>query len=519
MSARTAPAAVVLIRSSAYNSLPSPGNRVGTGDASNMPTIQATTGNNAIKTATGAHHFRIVGCHIRGPSTLLQDAVVKIGGGETQLSQFPTDITIDRCIVRGDATVGLRRGIQLDGIRCAVVDSYVYDCKEAGADTQAIWAYTTPGPLKIVNNYLEASGENLMFGGAALPITGQTPCDIEIRRNYFYKPTAWKSLSWSVKNSFELKTGNRVLIEGNVFENNWLNAQNGFAILFSAKDGDGGASWNSCNDITFRHNKVLNVDQGMNIDNGDVGAEGMARVSVENNFLSVVGQETSQGRMFQILQGPTSLFINHNTGFISNADGAVIVAENTPKADLFQFKNNLTSAGLYGVAGTGTGIGTATLDGHFTNYTFTNNALIAGSGYTYPSNTWFPANTTAVKFTNYAGGDYSLASDSDYKAGAANDATDNTDLGADWTALNEAVLHTVDGQWGSEPATYTDHTYTNAELPRTYVDSSYANQTGTEWICTTAAEFTTALAGCAIGDIITLTAGNTFTGSFTLRNI
>ena len=60
-SKRANPDPVVLIRSSAYNSLPSPGNRVGPGDASNMPVIQASTGNSAFVTASGAHHYRLVG--------------------------------------------------------------------------------------------------------------------------------------------------------------------------------------------------------------------------------------------------------------------------------------------------------------------------------------------------------------------------------------------------------------------------------------------------------------------------
>ena len=35
-----------------------------------------------------------------------------------------------------------------------------------GADTQAVISYHTPGPIKIVNNYLQAAGENILLGGA-----------------------------------------------------------------------------------------------------------------------------------------------------------------------------------------------------------------------------------------------------------------------------------------------------------------------------------------------------------------
>lgn len=87
---------------------------------------------------------------------------------------------------------------------------------------------------------------------------------------------------------------------------------------------------------------------------------------------------------------------------------------------------------------------------------------------------------------------------------------------------------------GSEPATYTDNAYTNAEMPRQYINTTYQTQTGNLWTVTlttggstagtgtgnrTDCSLAYALANCAVGDIIEITAGNTITGSFTLRNI
>ena len=43
--------------------------------------------------------------------------------------------------------------------------------------------------LKIYNNFLEASGENVMFGGSESEVN---PTDIEIRRNHLFKPLLWK---------------------------------------------------------------------------------------------------------------------------------------------------------------------------------------------------------------------------------------------------------------------------------------------------------------------------------------
>ena len=87
-------------------------------------------------------------------------------GAATALSEVPHDIVVDRCYVHGTATADLQRGIVLNGARQAVVDSWVSDVHSADIDSQAILGWAGPGPFKIVNNYLEASGENVMFGGA-----------------------------------------------------------------------------------------------------------------------------------------------------------------------------------------------------------------------------------------------------------------------------------------------------------------------------------------------------------------
>ena len=73
----------------------------------------------------------------------------------------------------------------------------------------------------IEDNYLEASGQNFMLGGAAPGINGIVPSDVVFRRNHVTRPAAWRRESWSVKNLFELKNGRRVLVEGNLFETHW----------------------------------------------------------------------------------------------------------------------------------------------------------------------------------------------------------------------------------------------------------------------------------------------------------
>ena len=221
----------IVIRTSA--TLPPEGARVTPSHASLMPKLEAFSGS-VINTAPGAHHYRFVGIEIRPASGTFLYNLVLLGNGETSVDQLPHHIVFDRCYLHGDPQAGTRRGIAMNGAHLAVIDSYLADFKEAGADSQAVGGWAGPGPFKIVNNYLEGAGENVMFGGADPVIRDVVPSDIEIRGNHIAKPLTWRigdptyaGTPWTVKNLLELKNARRVLIEGNLFEYSWAHAQGG----------------------------------------------------------------------------------------------------------------------------------------------------------------------------------------------------------------------------------------------------------------------------------------------------
>src|SRR5205807_4483240 len=113
----------------------------------------------------------------------------------------------------------LRRGVAFQGTQLAIIDSTVNEIHQTGNDTQTIGGWNGDGPFLIQNNRLEASGENILFGGAVpdadLDAQGNSPVipsDIEIIGNYFFKPLRWKvgdptfaGIHWSVKNLLEIK--------------------------------------------------------------------------------------------------------------------------------------------------------------------------------------------------------------------------------------------------------------------------------------------------------------------------
>ena len=127
-----------------------------------------TAADAALRTAAGAHHWRIAYLEF-GASYQGNGDIVQIGDGssaQNSLDKVPHDIVLSHLYIHGDPVWGQKRGIALNAAAVTIRDSHISDCKGVGQDTQAIGGWNGPGPYTIENNYLEAAGENVMFGGA-----------------------------------------------------------------------------------------------------------------------------------------------------------------------------------------------------------------------------------------------------------------------------------------------------------------------------------------------------------------
>ena len=436
----------ITIRTSAPDTrLPPPGGRVDPSYAGVMPRLEA--GSRAvIATAPGAHHYRFVGIEIRPKARASLVNLVELGAGEPTAELVPSHLIFDRCYLHGDAEKGTRRGIAMNSRNTAVVNSYLSDFKAVGADSQAISGWAGAGPFKIENNYLEAAGENLMFGGGDPVIRNLVPSDIEIRGNHVAKPLRWKvgdpafeRVPWAIKNLLELKNARRALVEGNLFEHNWAHAQAGFAIVVTVRNEDGGAPWSVVEDVTFVNNVVRGAGGGVNIHGRDNNhpSQPTERLLISNNLFDDIGGPRwgGSGRLFQILDGVTNLTIEHNTGF---QRGPIIFAEGRPHAG-FVYRNNVTAHNDAGIAGTGTGVGNSTLTTFFPRAIVTRNVIVGGHARAYPSDNFFPVSLDQVGFVNRLGGDYRLAPTSRYRRAG----TDGRDPGVDPDVLAKALEGTT----------------------------------------------------------------------------
>jgi hypothetical protein len=267
----------IYVVSSAYGNLPAPGTRATPADAVNMPKIVTPGAPGALGFVDGSNHWRFVGIEVASASTYSPPGYTPgvyygyalIGDFGNPPVTLPDSIVFDRCYVHGDATHDVQEGLQGNASNFAVVDSYISEIHMKGTDTQAVAAFYTPGPIKLVNNHLEAAGENVMFGGAGGHANPYVPSDIEVRNNYLYKPLSWAKVgvgippnnTMVVKDALEFKSAQRILFDSNIIANVWASGQSGFAVLLTVRTSQSG-DIAVVNDITLTNNILENVVSG-----------------------------------------------------------------------------------------------------------------------------------------------------------------------------------------------------------------------------------------------------------------
>ena len=434
----------ITLRTAPSDNLPRPGERVGPEHSEALARIQSFNGQPALRTAPGAHHWALTLLEF-GPNQAGSGDIVALGDGsfsQSNLDRVPHDLIVDRCYIHGDSVRGQKRGIALNSASTSVTGSYISDIKATSQDAQAIAGWNGPGPFLIENNYLEASGENFMLGGATPGINGVVPSDVVFRRNHVTRPASWRSASWTVKNLFELKNARRVLVEGNLFETHWAGAQPGYAIVLTPRGERGAAPWAVVEDVTFRYNIVRNVAAVFNLlafDDG--GASGLLRrVRIADNLFYSVDRTAwgGNGTFLQMGQGPGDIAVEHNTilqtGNIVTAYGGT--RESPSPAERFVFRDNIALHNANGVIGQGLAIGNDTLAKYFPGATFVRNILAGGAATRYPSDNLFPTpDWLSQQFQSPGVHDYRLRTASTLRQSS----TDDGEAGVSFTALAAAV--------------------------------------------------------------------------------
>src|SRR5271166_581478 len=502
----------IYVQPSAYNSLPAPETRIDPSDVANMATIVSPNLQPVIQLSDGANYWRFIGLEVTSSSTTNDNPPCPSRGSDLRYYNCVTNvlidspqvgppiltnnITIDRCYLHGSPTQDVLRGVDLEVISGAVIDSYISDIHKSIQESQAILAYFTPGPLKIVDNYLSSAGENLFFGGAGVPYNTYVPSDIEIRRNHFINPLSWFSCGdggtvqpcesladgtvcqgtnpytlqvcgnpdapinqWDIKNNLEFKNAQRVIVTGNVMENSWVSGQTGSSVLFTIRTGQSGDQA-VVDDITIQSNILKNVDNGFNSLYADDGCDDNCtnngesrRVWIDNNLVLLANaQDGSEHWIMTFSPYLTDYVFQHNTVLMIDGSNCgqnqpYFVVDQLWGAPPFAWSVTdnmwvLDNALCNRVSGDNGLLGTTALDNGTGGYMreatpltsrFFGNVMFVPSG--SPA-TW-PANndatTTPFTYVDPGSGDYQLL---------IPDWTDTTDgkiSGIDWNEIQQAM--------------------------------------------------------------------------------
>ena len=411
----------VTIQSSAAANLP-PDKRVAPDQSQSMAKIVTPNSDRpAVLAANGAHHYRFVGIEFSTSSAVYTSNLVMLGTGESRPERLPHDIEIDRSYLHPFKTGITRRGIALNSAATTIKNSYIEGFGFMNEETQGICGWTGTRDIHILNNYVEAGAENIMFGGSDPDNAELIPMDIEIRGNHLNKPVEW-TREVRVKTLFELKNAKRVQLVGNLLTNNWQ----GSAFRITVRNQDNTAPFSTIEDVLIKDNVVDNAGEGINILGKDDthSSQTLKRLTIENNlFLNVAGGGNVEGSGYfiQVTDGEEITIANNtvfNSGNITTFYGVL------PRK--FVFRDNIVCHGSHGIQGP--------LDLHsdaakamFQNNVFMNLNRVGTGDYAFPKGNTIVAGIKDVGFVGPAAKDFRLAPTSRFKGKSSK----KTDIGYD----------------------------------------------------------------------------------------
>jgi hypothetical protein len=382
--------------------------------------------------------------------------ILRLGWGqEDTLPKIPHHIIVEQCLVTITDQSTVKRGISVNAQYATVRDCYLDNLKRANAEGQGIQGHNTNGPICIVNNYIEASGIDILFGGAPVYVDQVVPSDIEIRRNFITKRLAWRGV-FTAKNLIEFKAGRRASVQNNSIKYSWLDAQTGYGLLFTPTIEGGGPAgihpetFNTVRNIEYRYNHLKSTASGMQIYGS--GATFLIQQRITDLLFrhnlwedlngAAWGINTPSHFVFLVTGRPERVFLEHNTISGRLHTGTLLDDDDNLVLDGWRFENNALKDTGFGIRSGITSDGLPTLEGLFTNTRFRNNLVAAANPLNYPNaatpsavnNTYgvnyYPADFDA-QFVNAPGGDFHVAPGSPGKAGAS----DGSDVGADLPTL------------------------------------------------------------------------------------
>jgi hypothetical protein len=336
----------------------------------------------ALGTDGAASRWRVTEIEVTAAPGLqeLRDLIRLGDPNQRDLRRLPQHLVLDRVYVHGLVDTPVRRCVHLASGATLVANSTAAECHLNGFDSIALGGWAGPGPYGIVNNSLAGAAIGILFGGATPGVDSLLPADIEIRGNLVTRPESWQG-RYTTKTLIELKAGRRVLIEGNVLEHNWADAQAGFAVLLKSVNQYGDAPWSELSDVTVRHNVLRRSAGGFNVAAAPEPHPAVPahRIAIEGNLAYDVGsyRGTGQGRMVMLLGPLADVIVSRNTLLHNAPTGQALLLDGGNASRRLDVTGNTLTFGEYGVWASEGGDGAGALQRAWPgSWTFTGNTML-----------------------------------------------------------------------------------------------------------------------------------------------
>jgi hypothetical protein len=446
-----------VIRTSGYASLQAKGTRIlPSRDNQYLATISSPTSQPAIRTMPYAANYYFYGIKFTDstfkasgtsnygqvyvvPSrfdTVLQDYTNDFLSDQ---SNNPHDIYFDQCY--GVGNLGTRKWLQLTADRVAFTDSYFEGYRNVGFECQVVNANVGGSYHYYHNNFFEAQGENVMYGGGAIPFNTDSwnPTDIYFKQCHFRG--RWEWFSWhptydgvsnSFKNLFEIKRGHRILADGCVFNRGGKGAQAGVCIVLkSDNNGPNAPSQSATSDVQLIDCYGYDMQRPLGVLGNSSPAQGRTVPNDRHHIMNCmferldVPPNNGTGYLVEVGNGASNIDIDHCT-FVANGGVSVQGAFSFLGGSTYNltFTDNIIPKGTYGISsGTGQFLLSA-LNTKCPGFVWTRNvhpgtwSTAEKSATGMPAGNFYPTSEGGVGYVNYTGynlTDYALTGASLYK--------------------------------------------------------------------------------------------------------
>lgn len=411
-----------------------------------------------------ARFYRFIGLYFRKTNPTAEYlglAMISLGkNNETSPTQWVNNIIVDRCVIDGsNTTANSWRGVMFTGTDLSLINSYIAGFKGVALETQAL-LITDGERFNIYNNFLEGASENSLIGGLDISVINHLPSYLSFRRNYYKKNLAWCAVcgqyggvDYSVKNIWESKVGRFIEVEGNIFENHWLEDQNNAIVITVRNTGIAQRNtWATIQFLDFSYNKVKNFGEGVQILGSDdlAPSQRIDHITIRNIVFSGASRWNGRNLMFLLSSGTGTtgadrISIRKTTTDAQGFDGQGRWVE-------FNSNTGFTNCNFDGNIGQGfINFGPQLGDSALQQACSTNSYSAQKNGFYLPSGV-NPTNNTIVstradaKFIDITNGNLKLANDSPFiSTGLA-----SSPSGADIDKVNQMTIGVESGIWPTQ---------------------------------------------------------------------